>query len=423
MKITFSTSGLLVNDQKVGLPSSLDALLEVFGPHDRKVFGTSNIYIYEEKGFFFYNNSNDRISDGIIFSFQKDAGFKPEKAFAGTIVIGEDAFDMSTPEAQNDLLALFTFGQEERFADKILGDYRIFISKKDDALISIGFHKMEAPQAQQPRQLNYDEKLHPAPKAAFDIETVKEDCGDGWSFGNPKGMQSEQWPRAHKNGVPMRHLFTVRVPEAYRVQGSEYIAVSLFYSELDHYDQSISDFITGKTAEIPENAHQGFWTSLDAYRESKHAKSFHIAGEFDEEYTVVWLTRSEFEGETTELPENNLPYNAKDMEYTVYGETSKPRFLKIVERQDDPNAGKMPTDDDNDPDYIPMYSERGEDLGLERFWGKQHFGGTSSPCQVEPEGFTPFYLEFDESLGNANFGGDGVAQLDLLRNVLAWQCG
>ncbi len=426
MKITLNNEGLLVNGSKVEFPCALNELLEVFGPHDRKVFGTQNIHIYEERGIYFYNNSNDKTSDGIFMSFRKDLGFQPEKAFSGTICIGGEEFDMSDLSNLEKLENLFTFHPGENRADLKMGEYRIFIYKKEGLLISVGFHKMEALELPKAKVLNYDNKVHLTPKAAFDIEVVEQDCNNGWSFGNPKGITSVQWPRAHNNGIPMSHLFTVKVPEDYRVHGQEFMAVSLFYSELDKYDADIESFITGQLQEMPQDEHAAFWEALDVYRKNKHPKSYNISGDFGEEYTVVWLTQAEFEGETTKLPENNLAYELPDMQYTVmvYNEKQETReFLQLVERENDPNAGKMPTDDDDDPDYIPMYSDKGEELGLERFWGKQHFGGTSSPCQMEPTGFTPFYLEFDESLGNANFGGDGVAQLDLLKNELKWQCG
>lgn len=426
MKITFSSEGLQVNDHKVQFPCKLEELFEVFGPHDRKVFSIQNIHIYEERGIYFYNNSNDKISDGIIVSFRKDLGFQPEKAFLGTICIGSDVFDMSDPSSLQKLENLFTFEAGETRAELIMGEYRIFTYTKGGELVSVGFHKMEAPELPKSRPLNYDTKIHQTPKTSFDIAFVEQDSSDGWAFGNPRGITSEQWPRSHKNGIPMAHLFTVKVPEDYRVHGKEFMAISLFYSELDQYDKDIYDFLTGKVQGIPEGQHGAFWNTLDAYRENKPVKLFNIPGEFNEEYALVWLTQAEFEGEITELPENNLPYELPDMSDTamVYNKNQKKtEFLKLVERENDPNTGKMPTDSDNDPEYIPMYSEKGEELGLERFWGKLHFGGTSSPCQTEPTGFTPFYLEFDETLGNANFGGDGVAQLDLLRNKLVWQCG
>lgn len=425
MKITFSSEGLHVNGHNIEFPCTLDTLLEALGPHDRKVFGTQNIHIYEELGIYFYNDSNRKISDGIVLAFQKDYGFQPQKAFSGTISIGSDTIDMSEPAALEKLESLFTFGPGETRAGLTMGGYRIHTYTKEGALAILGFQKEEELEVPQAKALNYDDKLHPTPQAAFDIEKVNEDCGDGWAFGNPRGITSVQWPRASNNGIPMSHLFTVKVPEAYRIHGQQFTAISLFYSDIDEYDADIEGFIDGKLQEAPQNSHPAFWNALDAYRKNKHPKAFSIPGEFGESYTLVWLTQAELEGPEPELPENNPPYVLPDMSHTAmaYNEDQKPaQFLQLVARENDPNAGKMPTENDN-TEYIPMYSDKGEALGLERFWGKQHFGGTSSPCQVEPDGFTPFYLEFDESMGNPNFGGDGVAQLDLLRNVLVWQCG
>ena len=143
-------------------------------------------------------------------------------------------------------------------------------------------------------------------------------------------------------------------------------------------------------------------------------------------WAVIWLSEAEFHGKPAELPAQDCIYPGyiQDSCMSAFSNDLEPEFLELVERENDPNAGKKPLSfpmEEND--YIPMYSEIGESMKLDRFWGKCHFGGTSSPCQTEPDGYSEFYLEFDEALGNANLGGDGVAQFDLLQDMLDWSCG
>ena len=53
--------------------------------------------------------------------------------------------------------------------------------------------------------------------------------------------------------------------------------------------------------------------------------------------------------------------------------------------------------------------------------GRSHLCGTCIPVQAMPEGLTPFFLELEDGVGNANFGG-GNMQLDLVSGVFDWAC-
>src|SRR4051794_10747172 len=78
------------------------------------------------------------------------------------------------------------------------------------------------------------------PQAAFDIAYSGDDGvgADGYAFGRPPGVGSVQWPRSRVNGLPMAHLFTVRVPEEYRCAGPDYVALSLFQAD-DHVAKTV----------------------------------------------------------------------------------------------------------------------------------------------------------------------------------------
>ncbi|MBD1229482.1 hypothetical protein [Xenorhabdus griffiniae] len=75
--------------------------------------------------------------------------------------------------------------------------------------------------------------------------------------------------------------------------------------------------------------------------------------------------------------------------------------------------------------YIPIFHEVSEklDLNLDKYFNNHHFGGTAHPAQSIPDELSEFYFGFDETLGDSNIGGDGVAQIDLLTNKIHWACG
>ncbi|RSN70992.1 hypothetical protein [Actinomadura sp. WAC 06369] len=80
----------------------------------------------------------------------------------------------------------------------------------------------------------------PLPRTAYDIE-FDDEGRDGHAFGRPPGLRPEQWPRSRVNGLPMAHLFTVRVPEEYRCAGGDLAGLSVFQSD-DH----VADAVEGR---------------------------------------------------------------------------------------------------------------------------------------------------------------------------------
>lgn len=98
-------------------------------------------------------------------------------------------------------------------------------------------------------------------------------------------------------------------------------------------------------------------------------------------------------------------------------------LLQTTERGDDPNVGRTPFDDitesaPNKEGYIAKYSAEWKARGFKVDYGNLHFGGTASPSQAMPS-LTPFYIEFEESMGMINMGG-GNGQLDLVSMQIDW---
>lgn len=68
-------------------------------------------------------------------------------------------------------------------------------------------------------------------KEAYDLELTDNNHGQGWAYGRPVGITTDQWPRSRSNGLPMAHLWTILVPEAYRVKGQDLVAISFFQAD------------------------------------------------------------------------------------------------------------------------------------------------------------------------------------------------
>jgi hypothetical protein len=67
----------------------------------------------------------------------------------------------------------------------------------------------------------------PPPDTAHTIDDDAEG-DDGHRNGRPPGLSVDQWPRSRTHGLPMAHLFTVRVPAQYRCAGPDLVALSVF---------------------------------------------------------------------------------------------------------------------------------------------------------------------------------------------------
>jgi hypothetical protein len=282
------------------------------------------------------------------------------------------------------------------------------------------------------------------PTKAFDIEFDAEGR-DGWAFGQPSGITPRQWPRSRGNGIPMTHLFTVRIPEQYRCKGPEVAAMSVFQG----YDGDGGALDREGAREAIERGHvpddtttsaRAFWESLLDYARNKHRGEVCVVDEIGGSWGIVYLSEDEFQGTPCTLPAFVLDGSADKLPF-ARDNARKP--FRLVERSGDPNVGKeyaefpdwlFELDEDEIAakddvsgiaieGYVPMFHALGEKLDLVRFFRPSHFGGTLHPQQGGPGKLSLFFFEFDEALGDPNLGGDGVAQIDLERDTLDWACG
>jgi hypothetical protein len=306
------------------------------------------------------------------------------------------------------------------------------------------------------------------PTLAYNLELLKippargTENDHGWCYGLPPGITQSQWPLSPFCGYPMQPGFTIRVPEQYRTQGPDFVALSLF-ADQQHDEpvevEAIAEYFRADTQGRPDDPNLlPFWS----YKQNRHPMEFWMAEDaMGRSFAAIWLTEAEFAGPLCQPPrlagnpllcQNPPPpwiekgsaravfelqigsYDAieeiekKDW-YRVFGQVPeighRAYAIGVSLREGDPNVGKAPRDQhlhQNDMgDYVAPFSPASEPFDLKRLFGRNHFGGTMFPEQWTPK-YSPTYLEFEEHFGGFNFGG-GNAQLDLETMAFEWACG
>jgi hypothetical protein len=309
---------------------------------------------------------------------------------------------------------------------------------------------------------------------AYDIDILPRPADrtrdDGWCFGLPPGISPEQWPLDPTNGYPLMHVFTILLPEDYRIHGPDLVALSFFATAHDHNDggpttnAQIEAVIATADPEPPSDPDlRPFWEA----ERRRHPHMNRMTDILGCGYAAILLTREEFEGPLAEPPRRgrsralervkpprwleigsaaaywdvnhsqrlSLPAEEHGL-YRTFGQIPDRRLafsraLAFTPRANDPNAGIAPREDwsaEKTGYVLPYYWEGGRIEAAHyrnHDWGKDHMGnhigGTMRPSQAIPA-FSPYYIEFGEECGGCNFGG-GNAQLDFRDMAFDWACG
>ncbi|MGA4608505.1 hypothetical protein [Pseudoalteromonas maricaloris] len=294
---------------------------------------------------------------------------------------------------------------------------------------------------------------------AYNIEILKQSIDDkarfdGWVFGLPPGIKANQWPLDPHTGYPLKHSFTLKLPEGYRTDENAF-AVSFFAIAVDHNDGG-PEYIDGLEEALfaeqspDEPLFKPFWQAM----QTVHPSCKFAVDTLDCYYATLLLSEAEFYGELCSPPTiierqfeddvcapewlveggascfwkmNYSQYlSLPAEEYQIYRElggippeaVSFNRAIALVANPSDPNAGKTPSEYE-DTGYIDPYE--GDPEWLESV-SPNHLGGTSLNGQGIPDFLTPYYIEFEEILGGHNFGG-GIGMLDLVNREFDWSCG
>ncbi len=250
----------------------------------------------------------------------------------------------------------------------------------------------------------------------------------GWCYGLPPGITPEQWPLDPNSGYPLKHGFTLLLPEDYRIHGPDIVGLSFFAADYIDDGFTESDRLRNVILHPGEQAPQDreltrFWRSA----RSNHPRLSRMTGLLDEAYAVILLTQKEFDspcfGNIPGIIDSPLLKDLPRPEWIANGVTFH-RAIQWTPRHNDPNAGKYPKSflDDRDTGYINYFDrETGEYKEWFKGFRANHIGGTMRPYQLEPP-ISPYYIEFGEYFGDYNFGG-GNAQLDFKNMEFYWNCG
>ncbi|WP_337267411.1 hypothetical protein [Oryzifoliimicrobium ureilyticus] len=259
-----------------------------------------------------------------------------------------------------------------------------------------------------------------AVKLAFDLELsapVKLETrpADGWCFGRPPSISAALWPISPVYGTPLRHAFTLRLPELYRTQGDEFVAISLFVDEM--FEESELKPAAASSLSFPSMG------TNDPKRFDMECLGVH--------FTLFWLTEEHFKGPLGLPPmidgKSSTPGWLRKSPLEYFGRYNLPSSalhrprpsgnapgafalqelmaseqppsgwatlsaieamnyvfpIRVSIREGDPNVGRKPSDDADEnaqSGYVPIYSDAEGAADLERFAEfDAHLGGTMLP--------------------------------------------
>jgi hypothetical protein len=256
----------------------------------------------------------------------------------------------------------------------------------------------------------------------------------GWAGGTGPGIARDAWPRSPTTGYPMTHLLTLELPEAYRRKGGELCGIALFQAD-DH----VATATPGADAALERGeatSSEAFFVDLVKAHASRHPEAIALQDIIGGNFVLLWLRADELAGRTDPPADTRASATLPDPDQNLnaWDHASAEVPIWLAQRAFDPNAGKSPVEvygeDDGAQEYVPsdayvdVVNSSVPELKafFEEVHGRSHLGGTALPIQAMPEGLTPFFLELEDGIGGANFGG-GNLQLDLERGVLDWACG
>ncbi|GID96571.1 hypothetical protein ACFQFC_18190 [Amorphoplanes digitatis] len=238
----------------------------------------------------------------------------------------------------------------------------------------------------------------------------------GWAGPAGPAIDPATWPRSPRTGQPLVHDATIALPPEYRYRSPNLVAMAVFdWPDESGFLPAPANFAAALAGDLSYVAHPDdpFWGDVAAARPHPHGSVVcdPDTGSF---YGAVWLTAAEFTGPRTERPRQgrqlapaeDLPPSDERVRFGRFGD------LWLVERDNDPNAGRAPGQadyvdvrllDDDDADFIDVD---------ERF-SHVHFGGTlMDPNGLGRRDISAWYMEIHR-LGGLWVGDDENLVLDL----------
>lgn len=268
---------------------------------------------------------------------------------------------------------------------------------------------------------------------------------DGWSLGLPPRLGPHAWPLSTVHGWPLRHAFTVRVPEEYRTRGPHRTAISVFVDdqlmELEALPPDIVSALRGGPAPVVPGL-QDLLAHAAVYTEER----VDMVDPGGVMWSLIWLDEAAFNGPLTRPPnltanpllasktppqwltepyrvtfDYNRLYDGWDQEILVDREHLDMALpLTLYPRKDDPNVGKPPRDRLEDclkSGYVEAHTVLDPPVPWRRIRGMTHFGGTAFPVQPDMVPMSAQYIEMETGFAGLQLG-DGNARIDLANPVV-----
>ncbi len=128
----------------------------------------------------------------------------------------------------------------------------------------------------------------------------------GWCFGLPPGIAPIEWPLDPVTGWPLKHAFTLLLPEDHRIHGADLVALSFFATSPEHVaetmpsDPALVAAVLGESSRVPGDPKlEPFWLA----GRRAHPRLTRLRDDRGYAHAVVMLTRSEFDGPLCLPPE------------------------------------------------------------------------------------------------------------------------
>ncbi|MFG3406579.1 hypothetical protein [Streptomyces sp. NPDC048142] len=246
----------------------------------------------------------------------------------------------------------------------------------------------------------------------------------GWCGGRAPGIGTASWPRSPVTGLPMIHAITLELPEDYRREGADLVAISFFHAD-DHVAddiEGVAELLAG-TAPTAEQAADPFLAAVAATAAARHPQQRDLEDLIGGAHALIWLIAEEFAAPRIGPPADIRPAGLGDRYsrgQNAWDDSAPETTVWIGERTGDPNTGIAPSEG-GEGGYTGAWSS--DDEKLTAFWssveGISHLGGTVMPCQGLPAELTPYVFELEDGVGGLNLGG-GNAQIDLESGAFDW---
>lgn len=198
---------------------------------------------------------------------------------------------------------------------------------------------------------------------------------DGWMSGPAPGFTAETWPRSTEYGIPLRHLLTVKVPQAFIEQDSEFIGLTLF--GLSQWD---AEEHIGSCVNQPKTDNRSANPNLKFSEDE-------IAGIY--EFAIYWHTQDSYDSPLCEAPN--------------CCESADPKHVTWIKQGVTPLRGHV---DENRRIPVGLVREKGTKAFSEKRGAYFMFGGFPDHLvQVDHEDFEDFDLDTRPSL---SFSGERI---------------